>query len=124
MPRRLTSSAPPTVSKYGTAVDSIPKMFARAAELHPDNNCFGTRVVLDDGSLGPYEWQSYKVVYDQMLAVSSAVAGLGLKRGDFFGVYAANSANLSCCVIYFACMHATDTCREFQQVCYRRRRSS
>ena len=92
VPRILAQGKmPPTKAKY-EGCDSIPKMFARAAGLYPENNLFGTRVKLDDGSFGPFEWISYKQGYESMLKVCSAVAGIGFGKGATFGLYASNSS--------------------------------
>ncbi|EER06431.1 Long-chain-fatty-acid--CoA ligase, putative [Perkinsus marinus ATCC 50983] len=71
-------------------------VFRDAAEKYADQPCHGTRPRLDDGSVGPYEWQTYKEVYDRILNFGRGLEHLNLlsKSGDgsmrVIGIYMKN----------------------------------
>ena len=86
--RRLTAADPPTKGKFGA--DNIWDMFTRTVDMYPDNNCFGKRNKMEDGSMGPFEWISYKNVFDQATSFASGVSTLSLPPKAGFGMYTAN----------------------------------
>ncbi|EER06432.1 Long-chain-fatty-acid--CoA ligase, putative [Perkinsus marinus ATCC 50983] len=78
------------------SLDSSFAIFRKAAEKYADQPCHGTRPRLDDGSVGPYEWQTYKEVYDRILNFGRGLEHLNLlsKSGDgsmrVIGIYMKN----------------------------------
>jgi long-chain acyl-CoA synthetase len=86
----------PTTSKLGPDIDNLYSMFARSAEKFASNECMGKRPVQADGTLGPFEWTSYKACMDKILTIGSGLAGLGIGKGDTYGIYAANSMEWAC----------------------------
>ncbi|KAF4682409.1 hypothetical protein FOZ60_010596 [Perkinsus olseni] len=53
-------------------------VFRDAAEKYPDRPCHGTRPILDDGSVGPFEWQTYKEVYERIINFGRGLEELNL----------------------------------------------
>ncbi|KAF4674459.1 hypothetical protein FOZ60_001257, partial [Perkinsus olseni] len=53
-------------------------VFKRTVEKYPDRPCHGTRPVLDDGSVGPFEWQTYKEVYERIINFGRGLEELNL----------------------------------------------
>ncbi|KAF4663713.1 hypothetical protein FOL47_005582, partial [Perkinsus chesapeaki] len=65
----------------------------RAAERYPDRPCHGTRPLLDDG-VGPFEWQTYKDVYNRIVNFGRGIEELNLLSDDgsmrLIGLYMKN----------------------------------
>ncbi|KAF4690128.1 hypothetical protein FOZ60_000584 [Perkinsus olseni] len=53
-------------------------VFKRTVEKYPDRPCHGTRPILDDGSVGPFEWQTYKEVYERIINFGRGLEELNL----------------------------------------------
>ncbi|KAF4666190.1 hypothetical protein FOL46_003215, partial [Perkinsus olseni] len=53
-------------------------VFKRTVERYPDRPCHGTRPILDDGSVGPFEWQTYKEVYERIINFGRGLEELNL----------------------------------------------
>ncbi|CAI7778685.1 unnamed protein product [Closterium sp. NIES-53] len=80
-------------------VDSFPQAniktlhdnMEHAASLYADEPCLGTRV-RPDGSVGDYEWITYREAAELRTAVGSGFIRLGLQRGEKVGLYCVNRA--------------------------------
>lgn len=80
-------------------VDSFPQSniktlhdnFEHAASLYADEPCMGTRV-RPDGSLGDYEWITYREAAETRTAIGSGLIRQGLQRGERLGLYSVNRA--------------------------------
>lgn len=86
--------------KYRDHLHSIPneqepdtstpfKMFARAAQKYPDSDMLGEREVKEDKSRGPYVFEKYGQVHDDVLAIGAALNQL-LKPHANVGVFSIN----------------------------------
>ncbi|KAF4654170.1 hypothetical protein FOL47_010108 [Perkinsus chesapeaki] len=68
-------------------------VFKKAAERYPDRPCHGTRPLLDDG-VGPFEWQTYKDVYNRIVNFGRGIEELNLLSDDgsmrLIGLYMKN----------------------------------
>ncbi|KAF4742969.1 hypothetical protein FOZ62_030239 [Perkinsus olseni] len=53
-------------------------VFVQTVEKYPDRPCHGTRPILDDGSVGPFEWQTYKEVYERIINFGRGLEELNL----------------------------------------------
>eukprot|EP00884_Botryococcus_braunii_P002561 jgi/Botrbrau1/12305/Bobra.0205s0004.1 len=65
-------------------------MFHQSVKRNPDAPCLGWRPVVK-GKAGPYKWLTYKQTHDQVEAVASGLAALGLGHKDRIGIYGCNS---------------------------------
>ncbi|KAF4654168.1 hypothetical protein FOL47_010106 [Perkinsus chesapeaki] len=69
-------------------------VFRDAAERYPDRPCHGTRPLLDDGGVGPFEWQTYKDVYNRIVNFGRGIEELNLLSDDgsmrLIGLYMKN----------------------------------
>ncbi|XP_054819589.1 long chain acyl-CoA synthetase 1-like isoform X2 [Prosopis cineraria] len=77
---------PPMDPDLNTAWD----IFELSVKKHPGNRMLGWRPVVD-GKIGPYAWKTYKQVYDEVLAIGSALRASGAEPGSRIGVYGSNS---------------------------------
>ncbi|MBN1945787.1 MAG: long-chain fatty acid--CoA ligase [Bradymonadales bacterium] len=65
--------------------DNLVDLFESAVARFPENPLFGTK-----GPDGRYQWLTYKQVGEQVDAMRSALAGMGIGREDFVGIIANN----------------------------------
>nr|GEV49596.1 long chain acyl-CoA synthetase 4-like [Tanacetum cinerariifolium] len=72
-------------------LDSCWDIFRMSVEKCPNNNMLGTRKLVD-GKHGPYEWLTYKQVYDIVIRVGNAIRACGIQPGGRCGIYGANCA--------------------------------
>lgn len=66
--------------------------FRHGVALAADRPCLGTRQVAADGTAGAYEWQTYRQVEQRATDFGSGLLQMGLKPGDFVGLYSLNRA--------------------------------
>lgn len=76
---------PPPDPDLSTAWDS----FRLAAEKYPTNKMLGWRNFIN-GKWGPYVWKTYEQVFQEVLAVGSALRACGAQPGARIGIYGAN----------------------------------
>ncbi|GAB2225460.1 hypothetical protein Droror1_Dr00006252 [Drosera rotundifolia] len=67
-------------------------VFSRAAEKYPDNPMLGSRKTIDGKQAGPYEWLSYKEVYDKVIRLGKSIRAIGVGQGGRCGIYGVNCA--------------------------------
>ena len=108
LPRWLSSKPPVDYCKHGAEIDNLYSMFARAAKLYPDSDCFGKRSPIGDDKLGPFEWVSYKTIFDKVTVFASGVATLSLPAKYNFGMYMANQMEFQ--IIALGCFSMGHTC--------------
>lgn len=72
-------------------LDSCWDVFRMSVEKCPNNNMLGTRKLVN-GKHGPYEWLTYKQVYDIVIRVGNAIRACGIQPGGRCGIYGANCA--------------------------------
>ncbi|KAG2499949.1 hypothetical protein HYH03_002234 [Edaphochlamys debaryana] len=77
----------PKLAGIETCYDS----FEKSVKEYADCPCLGDREVGPDGHAGPFVFHNFREVGDEVSAVGSAYAALGLKAGDRIGVLGANS---------------------------------
>lgn len=82
-PRRssLAPKAPPTLPGITTAYEN----FTTSVEKYPDNNCLGH---YEDGG---FKWLTYKQAGEQVDAIGSALAKVGIAPHSRCGIFGANS---------------------------------
>eukprot|EP00310_Coccolithus_braarudii_P022896 CAMPEP_0183350624 /NCGR_PEP_ID=MMETSP0164_2-20130417/20684_1 /TAXON_ID=221442 /ORGANISM="Coccolithus pelagicus ssp braarudi, Strain PLY182g" /LENGTH=650 /DNA_ID=CAMNT_0025522595 /DNA_START=31 /DNA_END=1983 /DNA_ORIENTATION=- len=90
-PRALVASGAQTEPRYGE--NNLYSQFARAAKIHPKNDCMGART---DGA---FEFESYAVIHANVLEVGSGLAAIGYGHKTHFGMYASNSVGFQTCVL-------------------------
>jgi len=80
---------------------TLPELLKRSAERFRDNACFGTRPVMlkemikdnvsgrefEKLTLGPYEWETYNVVYERVKNFGKGLLKSGLKPGDRIAIF-------------------------------------
>ncbi|XP_047311914.1 long chain acyl-CoA synthetase 1-like [Impatiens glandulifera] len=64
-------------------------LFRASVEKNPANKMLGWRE-FSGGKFGGYVWKTYKEVYDEVLAVGSALRSLGAEPGCRVGIYGSN----------------------------------
>ncbi|PWA39157.1 AMP-dependent synthetase and ligase family protein [Artemisia annua] len=72
-------------------LDSCWDVFRMSVEKCPNSNMLGTRKLVN-GKHGPYEWLTYKQVYDIVIRVGNAIRACGIQPGGRCGIYGANCA--------------------------------
>ncbi|KAK9059331.1 hypothetical protein SSX86_021951 [Deinandra increscens subsp. villosa] len=72
-------------------LDSCWDVFRLSVEKYPNNRMLGTRKLVN-GKHGPYEWLTYKQVYDDVIRVGNAIRACGVEPGGRCGIYGANCA--------------------------------
>ncbi|KAE9618843.1 putative long-chain-fatty-acid--CoA ligase [Lupinus albus] len=100
---------PPMDPDFSTAWD----IFSVSVKNHPHNRMLGWRKIVD-GKIGPYNWKTYKEVYDEVLHIGSALRASGAEPGSRVGVYGANCpqwivAMEACSAHSFVCVPLYDT---------------
>ncbi|XP_028796922.1 long chain acyl-CoA synthetase 1 [Neltuma alba] len=100
---------PPMDPDLNTAWD----IFDQSVKKHPKNRMLGWRV-FTDGKIGPYAWKTYEQVYDEVLAIGSALRASGAEPGSRIGVYGSNCpqwivAMEACCAHSLICVPLYDT---------------
>ncbi|CAL0300203.1 unnamed protein product [Lupinus luteus] len=100
---------PPMDPDFSTAWD----IFSVSVINHPHNRMLGSRKIVD-GKIGPYNWKTYKEVYDEVLHIGSALRASGAEPGSSVGVYGANCpqwivAMEACSAHSFVCVPLYDT---------------
>ncbi|KAE9611870.1 putative long-chain-fatty-acid--CoA ligase [Lupinus albus] len=100
---------PPIDPDFTTAWD----IFSVSVKNHPHNRMLGWRKIVD-GKIGPYNWKTYKEVYDEVLHIGSALRASGAEPGSRIGVYGANCpqwivAMEACSAHSFVCVPLYDT---------------
>jgi len=66
-------------------VTSLAGLFMRSVKQYPDNDCLGTR-----NAAGEYEFLTYSQVASRVDVLGSALASVGLKKGESVGILGAN----------------------------------
>jgi len=64
--------------------------FLRGATKFPNNNFAGFRKFHEDDKKGDFVWQTYAECLDEVKAVGSGLAALGLRKGQTVGICSAN----------------------------------
>ncbi|XP_019441273.1 PREDICTED: long chain acyl-CoA synthetase 1 [Lupinus angustifolius] len=100
---------PPMDPDFSTAWD----IFSVSVKNHPHNRMLGWRKIVD-GKVGPYNWKTYKEVYDEVLYIGSALRASGAEPGSRIGIYGANCpqwivAMEACSAHSFVCVPLYDT---------------
>ncbi|CAL0316504.1 unnamed protein product [Lupinus luteus] len=100
---------PPMDPDFSTAWE----IFSVSVKNHPHNRMLGWRKIVD-GKIGPYNWKTYKEVYDEVLHIGSALRASGAEPGSRIGVYGANCpqwivAMEACSAHSFVCVPLYDT---------------
>ncbi|KAK7337547.1 hypothetical protein VNO77_18128 [Canavalia gladiata] len=100
---------PPMDPDLNTAWD----IFSVAAKKYPQNRMLGWREFVD-AKIGPYNWKTYKEVYDEVQHVGSALRASGAEPGSRIGVYGSNCpqwivAMEACCAHSLICVPLYDT---------------
>ena len=57
----------------------------------PNEDCLGERVVLEDGSAGPYKYISYMDTFERVIQFGRGLTKFGVQKEDKVGIYAHNS---------------------------------
>ncbi|KAH9610580.1 hypothetical protein KSS87_000865 [Heliosperma pusillum] len=70
-------------------LDSPWDLFSKSVEKFPSNPMLGRRQIIDKKA-GPYEWVTYKEVYDSAVRIGSAIRKCGVNPGGRCGIYGAN----------------------------------
>ncbi|XP_021738533.1 long chain acyl-CoA synthetase 2-like [Chenopodium quinoa] len=70
-------------------IESPWDLFSKSVEKYPTNHLLGSRKIVD-GKAGPYEWLTYKEVYDSALQIGSAIRKCGVNPGGQCGIYGSN----------------------------------
>ncbi|XP_074285832.1 putative CoA ligase CCL6 [Silene latifolia] len=70
-------------------LDSPWDLFSKSVEKFPNNPMLGRRQIIDKKA-GPYEWVTYKEVYDSAVRIGSAIRKCGVNPGGRCGIYGAN----------------------------------
>lgn len=73
-------------------ITTLWEAFQRGVTKFPDNNMLGTRSFLEDGSRGPFTWDSFKSVNEVAQQIGSGLVAIGAKGGDNVGIYSINRA--------------------------------
>ncbi|KAL9318816.1 hypothetical protein ACSQ67_015333 [Phaseolus vulgaris] len=76
---------PPMDPDFSTTWD----IFCESVKNYPNNPMLGRRKIVD-GKIGPYVWNTYKEVYDEVLHISSALRACGAEVGARIGIYGSN----------------------------------
>lgn len=120
--RQATATQPSASAVYRAAgsKDAFPKLevstlyelFARSVEKYPNNKCLGKREKKADGTVGPYVWETYKQVGDDVAALAAGLVSLGVAPKQCVGVLggncpewmkalqACNRMNMTCVPLY------------------------
>ncbi|XP_057550300.1 probable CoA ligase CCL6 [Amaranthus tricolor] len=64
-------------------------LFCKSVEKYPTNRLLGSRQIID-GKAGPYEWLTFKEVYDSSLQIGSSIRQRGVNPGGHCGIYGSN----------------------------------
>ncbi|KAL5983427.1 hypothetical protein ACLOJK_017512 [Asimina triloba] len=64
-------------------------VFSVAAKKHAGNKMLGWREFVD-GKAGPYQWKTYREIYEEVLLVGSALRAVGAQPGSRIGIYGSN----------------------------------
>lgn len=62
----------------------------RGVQHNPKGNCLGTRFNIDGTFNGSYSWETYESVDKKVSSFASGLVNLGLKKGEFLGIYSLN----------------------------------
>lgn len=81
---------PLTHFTYRPDVRTLPEMLDSSVVMYPKNDCFGERVIKEDGSLGPYKWINFVEFKDICMKWAAGLTALGLQAGDRVGIYSVN----------------------------------
>jgi len=112
----LLGTNKPLMKTNFEGVETVWDSFCRPVELYPNKPCFGVRKLIppvapkavlsprssqkgpdtnatappSEPVYGPYEWFSFKQVFDRVKEIASGLRFLGLKRGSTLGMWAKN----------------------------------
>lgn len=78
------------VSLMEDDMDTLANIFKVATVRHSDRPCMGFRPTLKDGSVGPYNFLTYREFADRVYNFAFSLKNLGLKKGDTVGIYSKN----------------------------------
>ncbi|XP_068655971.1 probable CoA ligase CCL6 [Aristolochia californica] len=65
------------------------EFFSQSVKRNPNNPMLGRRDVVD-GKVGPYVWQTYQEVYEEVIRVGAAIRACGVNPGGRCGIYGSN----------------------------------
>ncbi|KAK9667418.1 hypothetical protein RND81_14G254800 [Saponaria officinalis] len=82
-------------------------LFSKSVDKFPSNPMLGRRQIVD-GKAGPYEWLTYKEVFESAARIGSAISSCGVTPGGRCGIYGVN------CPEWIIAMEACNS----QAVCY------
>ncbi|KNE67637.1 hypothetical protein AMAG_12091 [Allomyces macrogynus ATCC 38327] len=71
-------------------VNSLHENFLLGVKIASDNPYLGHRIRNEDGSLGPYEWETYAQVYERVKKLGSGLAQLSIDHQEAVGLYSIN----------------------------------
>eukprot|EP01114_Cavostelium_apophysatum_P003480 TRINITY_DN1338_c0_g2_i1.p1 TRINITY_DN1338_c0_g2~~TRINITY_DN1338_c0_g2_i1.p1 ORF type:complete len:663 (-),score=159.25 TRINITY_DN1338_c0_g2_i1:93-2081(-) len=71
-------------------VNTIHDNWKRGVSVNPSGPCLGTRFNFDGTFHGDYTWETYATVDKKVSNFGSGLVNLGLKKGDFVGIYSLN----------------------------------
>ncbi|EGD75308.1 acyl-CoA synthetase [Salpingoeca rosetta] len=72
-------------------VNTLWRIFERATKKFKDNDMLGYRPVNDEGSVGPYTFETYGQVGDEVAKIGSAIAQLNLDPHSTISIFGVNS---------------------------------
>jgi len=75
---------------YRPDVRTTTEMLDSSIVIYGDNDCFGEREILTDGSFGDYKWINYKTFQKMCMNFAAGLQILGIQKGDTIGIYSTN----------------------------------
>ena len=86
----IYKSVMPDLEITANTPTTLYEVFELAVKDFAERPCLGTRKKQEDGTVGPFEFQTYTQVHEQVVQVASALKEIGVAGGNRVGIYGVN----------------------------------